>query len=180
MGLESKLAAGDIVAYRIAEPIPHNTISFHDIPFDTIPLEHQSQSCQGEIKTLIFHRNCTVFPRSDSCRLGYNGERRGWKIVPSEETITTRTTTSPSHERVALLPIASFEEVVDEGREDVPRSHRRLEVIVSQELLTHSRHAVRVVLRQSSRLYKPGWTIPNVKLFQTNYQQYLSENDIDT
>lgn len=126
------------------------------------------------ITTLIFPRGCTVFPESDSCRLGYNGERRGWKIVPSEETATATTTTSPAHERVALLPVASFEKVIDEGREDVPRSHRRLEVIVCQELLTHSRHSVRVVLRQSSRLYKPGWTKPHVKLFKTNFQQYFS------
>lgn len=60
----------------------------------------------------------------------------------------------PSYERVTLLPVPPLEVVVNERREDIPSPHRRLKVIVGQELLIHGGHAVGVILGETPSLDK--------------------------
>ena len=62
----------------------------------------------------------------------------------------------PRHEGVALLPVPPPEEVIHQRREDIPCSHGGLQLVVGQELLTHGRHAVGVVLCEAPRLHEPA------------------------
>lgn len=53
-----------------------------------------------------------------------------------------------------MLPVPPLEEVVNKRREDIPRPHRGLKVVVTQQLLTHGGHAVRVIFCETPSLDK--------------------------
>lgn len=52
----------------------------------------------------------------------------------------------PRHQGVALLPIPPPKEMVYQRRINIPRPHCRLQFSIGQQLLTHGRHPVGVVL----------------------------------